>query len=533
MLAVFAFGVVILTAMAITTDTGHGHVSLTKENRLMDMASALQERRGISPQTCAEMGIVLKQDQIGFQYRTSDEGVAFTKWRKSNKSFRIDPTGARLSLFNLHNLPDGDLDTVIFTEGEFDAASFYEAGFHHVVSVPNGAPAKERHDDIIPMLDKAFAYMWTEDGVLLPQLQRAKRIIIATDDDEPGHVLFKELSYRLDPDKCWFVTFPEDCKDANEVLLRFGVEGVKRLVHEAEELRPSKLICPLDLPPTPRGDKWRSGWPKFDDNLNISSVGGLIVITGTPGSGKSQWSINWALNMSRLFKVRGTILTFEDKQHRLIDQLEHYEKGWDLGHCPKTGELKKGQWIRDHVMTALPPADSLERRNLPWLKDLMRDACVKWGCKWFIIDPWNEIESLFQKQENETQYLNRALSELKFEAERWGLNLIITAHPEKHSALNQGIDEMSLYSISGGAVWRNKADWGIIIAREKDSEGALTNWSTIKIDKVRDQHIYGSPGRNRLYYDVKRRLYVADAAGIVLNGAVSAESEPALSDTPF
>jgi hypothetical protein len=76
----------------------------------------------------------------------------------------------------------------------------------------------EGTSDIDPHRDPKFAFIANN----WERLARIKRITIATDDDEPGRRLAAELVRLLGRPRCSFVTWPDDCKDANEVLVKQG-----------------------------------------------------------------------------------------------------------------------------------------------------------------------------------------------------------------------------------------------------------------------------------------------------------------------
>lgn len=67
-----------------------------------------------------------------------------------------------------------------------------EAGFRNVVSVPEGANPTVRPVPK-PSKDKAFAYVWN----CWAATEQAACILLATDDDGPGHALAEELARRL------------------------------------------------------------------------------------------------------------------------------------------------------------------------------------------------------------------------------------------------------------------------------------------------------------------------------------------------
>jgi hypothetical protein len=81
-----------------------------------------------------------------------------------------------------------------------------------------------------PIEDNKFAYVWASNEVL----QAADKIIIAVDKDGPGKALAEELARRIGKPKCWSVEWPDDCKDANDTLLKYGKAKVSNVVEEAE-----------------------------------------------------------------------------------------------------------------------------------------------------------------------------------------------------------------------------------------------------------------------------------------------------------
>src|SRR5262249_61687010 len=80
------------------------------------------------------------------------------------------------------------------------------------------------------------------------------------------------------------------------------------------------------------------------------------------------------------------------------------------------------------------------------------------GCRWVLVDPWNEVEHLWGRQDTEATYLNRALRELKRLGRRFQIAIIIVAHSNKESGKAEKIREAGLYDSNGGGVGNLKAD---------------------------------------------------------------------------
>ena len=111
-----------------------------------------------------------------------------TKYRSGRKHFMM-VKGAELIPYNI----DAILDTpeCIITEGEFDTAAFMSAGRKDVISVPAGA-------------QNNLTWM---DRFVDTHFEPKQLIYIATDEDNSGRLLQRELVRRLGAERCRLVHF--------------------------------------------------------------------------------------------------------------------------------------------------------------------------------------------------------------------------------------------------------------------------------------------------------------------------------------
>lgn len=492
--------------------TGSGRYELSNEH-----AALLEDKRKIPAEIASQLGIVSNGNAIGFTYRQTGV-LKWTKWRGPGKKFWIEPAGARLFPWNLDCLETATSgDTLVITEGEFDCASAITAGFTHSVSVPNGAVARATvaDGDIVPQMDSAFSYLWTENGGLLPGLGRTGKVILAVDSDAPGKNLAAELAIRLGPDRCFIANFPAGCKDPNDVLVKHGVEALRSALETARALVPDKLIPWHELPVTERPLGLATGWRSLDPHLKLTFPE-LIIVTGRPGAGKSRWTLSWVMNLARLHGVRTAYVSLEDGADRMRRHTLTYARTWE-GKDITTADgevitpIETGQvaeWLDLHMRFVSPSVADEDTRDLDWLKRIVWEAACRHDCKIVVLDPFNELEAMFQKGRSDVDYLNEAVREFKRWGRRYGIAIIIIAHPDKNAGRNESIDEMTLYSISGGAVWKNKADGGIIIGQEINSDGATGN-TIVKCDKRKDWDVMGIPGQVTLAFDSVRGIYTS------------------------
>jgi twinkle protein len=482
--------------------TMKGNGMLAKLQLSLEHAKWLEAVRKIPCEIAAEMGVVSKGDNIAFEFRQHGV-VSFIKVRReitengeTSKTFWIEPKGSALCLWNEDCLrePFGQAPLII-TEGEFDALSFLAAGVTNVVSVPNGSPLeKPGEGDIKPSEDNAFRYLWDGDK-LKPGFEVFGKIILATDNDHKGRVLRDELAVRLGRSRCWYVTYPTGCKDANEVLVAHGVDALLDMIGDAKPIVPNRLVPFSEIPSRQDAKRYSTGWLPFDRHFKLVPPP-LIVVTGKPNHGKSQWTLALVTNLARMWGLKGAILQFEDNPERnrkdlLLCATSLKERG--------AIDEEPVAWV-DRMFRTISPNEDLDDANdfdLAWLKNAIEEAAIRHDCKWVVIDPWNEIEHLWGRQDTEATYLNRALRQLKRFTRRYQIALIIVAHPTKEGGKSKTIEDADLYDINGGAVWNNKADLGVIVWAHNPS---LPD-RIVKVSKSKDFLRMGQPGMVRMVFD--------------------------------
>ena len=138
-----------------------------------------------------------------------EEGVLVNvKYRSGAKHFKM-VAGAELIPYNIDAI--ADTPECIVTEGELDAASFLATGRADAISVPSGANGN---------------LTWL-DRFVESHFENKRLIYIAVDTDAAGLKLRAELLRRFGPERCRIVTYGPECKDANEHLVKYGVESLR------------------------------------------------------------------------------------------------------------------------------------------------------------------------------------------------------------------------------------------------------------------------------------------------------------------
>lgn len=417
------------------------------------------------------------------------------KYRAYPKHFCM-VAGAELIPYGIDDIKESD--TVIWVEGEMDKLSMEEAGFLNCVSVPNGAPPPTAKN-YSAKLDFMTAY----EGLFA-----TKKHYLAVDSDEAGQRLQDELSRRLGRENCWIVEWPEPCKDANEVLTRVGPQAIKEAIAKARPFPIEGIITVEDsaqqvvdlyVRGLPRGKM--TGWENVDALYTVKP-GELCIVTGMPGSGKSEWVDALMMNLAQTYGWRFGVFSPENQPvERHIVKLVEKHTGLPFSAGPTEritkDELPKSLWwLNQHFYFLSQSDDGL---TVDAVLQRARALVRRHGINGLVIDPWNELDHSRPGNLTETEYISQCLTKLRRFARLHGVHLWLVAHPTKLKKEEKTgkYPAPTLYDISGSAHWRNKADDGITVHRDP-VEGSKE--VEIHVGKIRFKEV-GRVGVTRLVYD--------------------------------
>ncbi|MDQ1081430.1 toprim domain-containing protein [Pseudoroseomonas cervicalis] len=418
---------------------------------------------------------------IVFPYLLGGELVN-RKFRSDRKQFAQDRDALR-SLYNVDAVESPDM--LLWVEGEMDVLACWEAGLRQVVSLPDGAPSKLLEEDDPRRQDDArFEALQT----CADQLAGIERIYIGTDMDVPGNYLAEELARRLGRIRCWRVTWPEGCKDANETLVKLGPEAVQRAVAEAQ---PMPLAGIFDMPPGTLREFLHSGKGEAGLGSGIATLdeiaklpqgsGWLTVLTGVPSHGKSSFLRTWLTFIAMKHRIGIVWCSPEDNRPetlalRLCSVILKQPMKSAGAYVPSDMLARAEDFIREHV-TFLWSNDPDVEMSLDWVLKRAEEAKKRHKRNLLVLDPWNEFEHQFTRHETETQYTGRWLRKLKAWGRAEGMGILIAAHPTKMlKDPKKGYPVADGYDINGGANWFNKADLGLTVYRREEGFPEIHCW---------------------------------------------------------
>jgi twinkle protein len=471
--------------------------------KLNDEALKYFESRGINQEVILNNKIASTRDGASIVFPYFRDGVLINyKTRTISEKRFFQAKEAEPIMYNLDQIKDQK--EIIVCEGEFDSLSWEVAGYKFHTSVNQGAP---NENDL--NIDKKLECITNCYDVF----ENAETIYIAVDQDANGQRLQKELIRRFGPEKCKIIDF-NDCKDANEYLIKHGAFELSQLKKDAKEVKIEGVFTLQDnfdsmMFSFENGQKrgettyiddvdkaWK--WRKTEVNL----------WTGYQNEGKSlflnQLSVLKAYFDGDKFAVFSPEnMPMDDFYNDLIEMFigKTTDPYYKESQMTKEEYLEAMSFVEKHFFLIYPDFDFKLDTIFGKVKYLVR----KKGIDHLIIDPYNTIEHMMNAGEREDLYISRFMAKLKRFAIEQDISVNLVAHqitqrPNKDDGGR--LPKPMLNNIKGGGTFADKAD------------NVLFVWRPNRLIDFRDNEvIFGSQ-------KIKKQKLVArpcDVSGITFN----------------
>lgn len=459
------------------------------KTELSDKVLSWFQQRNISQETLIKMKVSEavefmpqvngERNVICFNYFKNDQLVN-VKYRDGAKNFKLYKD-AELVFYNIDGIKDSD--ECLIVEGEIDALTMIQLGFTNTISVPNGA---NKGTNNLQYLDNCYQYF-----------ENVKSVVIATDQDEPGEKLAQELARRIGIEKCTRAKFGE-FKDVNEMYCKTGKV-------QFTELKPFPIEGIYGI-----SDHWdgfldilKNGFPKgwrprgkIGELISIHP-GYTTIITGIPGHGKSEVLDQLLVQLCIDYDLRGGYFTPENRPTE-IHLIKLIEKiiGKSVWKSDSMLLYKARAFLNDRIFWIYPN----EGYDLDSILEKVRQAVLRYGINWYVLDPWNKLEH--QYTQSETKYISESLDKIANFNHKNGTHAFIVAHPTKmrfnHDTGHYEVP--GLYDISGSANFYNKTDIGLCMYKDGD------NRNTLYVQKVKFKY-WGQNGNVGLSWNSENGRY--------------------------
>ena len=415
-----------------------------------DFAIEYFRSRGISEDIVRKHQITVRADKpsvIAMPFFDENGVIQFVKYRRTDKA-EIEKCGGKeysekdckAILYGMECCTTENR-TLIITEGQIDSLSLDEAGIKNAVSVPTGANG----------------FTW------LPHcwnwIRQNFDEIIVFGDHEKGHIsLLDEINHRLGNSiriKHVKETEYKDCKDANDILRKYGPEQLRKCVSSAVYVQNDALINIVDVEriDLDKIEKFKTGIVEIDSLIGGIPLEGTTVITGKSGEGKSTIAsqvLAKAIDAGYKCMAYSGELPNGMFKEWLYLQLAGKNNIYMLENSPRISvdvESKIDAWIDEKLW--LYDVDSLfkcSENELSGLLEIIEQAILQYECRVIlidnlmtaldIVDPEN---ALYNKYEAQAHFV-RKLAEI---GRNYKVAIILVAHKRKNGNSSDANDESS------------------------------------------------------------------------------------------
>lgn len=382
--------------------------------------------------------------------------------------------------------------TLVITEGQIDSLSVAEAGIENAVSVPNGA----RGFTWVP-----YCWDW---------FSQFERLIVFGDFENGSMTLLKELETRFPGMVC--AVQEEDykgCKDANEILQKFGKGAVKQAVENAKPLpvRRVKELSDVEAVDIYSMDKIKSGIPSLDKTIGGFYAGQVVLLTGKRGKGKStlasQFCVSALEQDKKIFAYSGELQDYFFKRwidlqiagpDNIIDTTNEF--GEPKRFITESNIQKINDWYRGKAY--IYDNNIIENEEPEDLLKTIETAIMQYGIDMILIDNLmtsieiNINSDLYRAQ---SMFVNK-LCKL---AKRHNVVVVLIVHPRKNSYSTDENDE-----VSGSADITNRVD---VVMTYKDDKELAEDERYLSVSKNRlTGKLTQGKGIELYYEDVSKRI---------------------------
>lgn len=463
------------------------------------------ESRGISEEVAKKYEITVQTSHpniLVFPFYDEKGVLQFVKYRKTDFDKAKDANkewceaSTKPILFGMKQCDDS-FDTLVMVEGQLDSLAVATAGIPNAVSVPTGA--------------KGFTwipYCWD-------WLCKWKKIIVFG-DFEKGSIslldeLAKRLKYRVEHVK---EDNYKDCKDANEILLKYGAQQVRKCVEESVKLPIDNVIDLADVKELdPYSiEKIPTGIADVD-NLLCGGIpfGVVTIVTGKSGKGKSTFVgqiITRALNKGdNVFVYSGEMPNYLFKN--AIDfqiagpanVVEEDRRDYVKRYVRKSAKDKIVEWYRGKCM--LYDRTMVKDEDTDLLNTIER-MIVSQNVRVIVIDNLMTMINKTRVKGSKLEAQSEVSNALEDMARFYNVCIILVAHKRKDSGID---DEDMDDSIRGDSDIVNSA--GVIIHYNVNKdENTMENYP--RIISVTKNRVFGRTSYRgwKVHYDEKsKRIY--------------------------
>lgn len=384
--------------------------------------------------------------------------------------------------------------SITLTEGEIDALSFWQAWDCKwpCGSLPNGTGSVRKA--ILKHYEQLCAF---------------ESIYLSFDNDEPGQKALELACSMLPVGKVKIITLPEDCKDANEALLKHGPQALVRAYYDAKDYRPDGIREGREFTKERLKKKRRAGfalpWPQLNQMWMGLRDGEVTTICAGSGIGKTTIARDIAYHLRTEHKLKIGNIYLEEDNDTSVSAYVALHQGVPLKNVLANPEsISDEDWdaaLAAVVWDGMMFYDHFGSLESARLLTMMRYMAAS-GCRFIVLDHISIVHSGMESND-ERKDIDLLMTKLASFVKETGVGVIAVVHLKRGKNYNEG-DAISLTDMRGSASIEQLSFNVLGVERDQqDNEKKL--FAQMRSLKCR---ITGETGEaDRLKWNVKRGQY--------------------------
>lgn len=243
----------------------------------------------------------------------------------------------------------------------------------------------------------------------------------------------------------------------------------------------------------------------------------LIVTAGPYGSGKSLFGQLLAQDIAETQGVPVSLCCWEDQAEDIRDAVMRHR---DTAMARAGDEVQSKFFDLFHIATIPPNQD----RFLSDYLDLVEYQAQAFGCRHFLLDPWNEFDHQKHSRQSETEYVREVMKALRRLVDRLKIQINIVTHVSAEYINPDGsLKPFRVAHAFGSSQFANKMDRGFCVLRSNRWAEEGESHMIIRQDKVKRED---KPGYDRMGRKATLAMVYNDSThSLYFDGKVTADEE--------
>lgn len=262
-------------------------------------------------------------------------------------------------------------------------------------------------------------------------------------------------------------------------------EGIATQIAHPKHMRWDDVVPLSEIEAQEEQRYYKSGLGFLDMNLGWHwRLPELVVMAGAYGSGKSTigqiLAANFVAGCGPELGSGAMLCSWED-----IGEEVRHNIGLHGRAIQQPDLIDRIHFVRRH-----PDEDRL----VAWYMSLVEYHFARYGTRFFLLDPWNEMDHVKDARQNETEYVRDMMKAFRRLVDKLQIILLIATHvPAKIISGSGKVEAFKIAHAFGSVNFANKADRGLCVLRTKEFE-PIHGHTILRLDKSKIERRMGNKG---------------------------------------